>query len=317
MNKKYLLSSVTAGIALLYANHGTAQCLTKQDCAALGYTETSCSNGGIKCPFGNTWSCTPLCGTAYKYTCSGTGYAGGTGSACGGKYTACKCASGYEWYNGSCTKECKVGWLYYSDGTCANIKVSGKTLLGVVIYPKTAKQNGWIMTVRPVAQSVAWDLKSSFNEYRTTNVVDRDVYASCTNTQKLVAFGSDYVAAIKANNYKPTGTPSGKKWCLPSIGLLSNIKDNLTAINNGINTADGRAIGSIASNGESIWSSTESKTSYASLFYVYSNGSSGTGYSTKNNEDSDKSVRPVMEFQGQRIKVKKHLECGEREGIIT
>ena len=300
MNKKYLLSSVTAGIALLYANEGMAQCVTTQSCAALGYTETSCAadKKGVKCPFGNTWSCIPnvLCASNYKYSCSGANQTGGFGTACNGKYTKCNCDIGYEWYNGSCTKECKVGWLYYSDGTCANIKVSGKTLLGVVIYPKTAKQNGWIMTVRPVAQSVAWDLKSSFNEYRTTNVVDKDVYASCTNTQKLVAFGSDYVAAIKANNYKPTGTPSGKKWCLPSIGLLSNIKDNLTAINNGINTADGRAIGSIASNGESIWSSTEYQAPYASLFYVYSNGSSGIGYSTKNNKDSDKSVRPVMEF---------------------
>ena len=57
MNKKYLLSSVTAGIALLYANHGTAQCVTTQDCTALGYTETSCPNGGVKCPFGNKWFC--------------------------------------------------------------------------------------------------------------------------------------------------------------------------------------------------------------------------------------------------------------------
>ena len=52
MNKKYLLSSVTAGIAFLYANQGMSQCVSTQDCTALGYTETSCLNGnGVKCPF--------------------------------------------------------------------------------------------------------------------------------------------------------------------------------------------------------------------------------------------------------------------------
>ena len=140
MNKKYLLSSVTAGIALLYANQGTAQCLTKQDCAALGYTETSCSNGGIKCPFGNTWSCTPPCGTAYKYTCSGTGYAGGSGSACGGKYTQCKCASGYEWKDGSCQKEAMNGPdgdLFYCNNEVIGVKTSSMSFYVAVNGHKT------------------------------------------------------------------------------------------------------------------------------------------------------------------------------------
>ena len=35
-----------------------AQCVATQDCAALGYTEASCSGGsGVKCPFGNKWAC--------------------------------------------------------------------------------------------------------------------------------------------------------------------------------------------------------------------------------------------------------------------
>ena len=124
MNKKYLLSSVMAGIALLYANQSTAQCLTKQDCVALGYTKTSCPNGGIKCPFGNTWSCIQSCSTAYKYACSGTGYSGGIGSACGGKYTQCKCASSYVWKDGSCQKNGAHGDLYYCNGIVMGVKVS-------------------------------------------------------------------------------------------------------------------------------------------------------------------------------------------------
>ncbi len=35
-----------------------AQCVATQDCATLGYTETSCNGGkGVKCPFGNKWAC--------------------------------------------------------------------------------------------------------------------------------------------------------------------------------------------------------------------------------------------------------------------
>ena len=125
-----------------------AQCVATQDCATLGYTETSCNGGkGVKCPFGNLWACfksdseceqqfcdkygfqytcsgtgekgvgnncngkyqSCSCDSSYKYTCSGTGYSGGSGTACGGKYVACTCASGYEWKDGSCQKQIQNG----------------------------------------------------------------------------------------------------------------------------------------------------------------------------------------------------------------
>ena len=56
---------------------------------------------------------TPSCDSSYKYTCTGTGYAGGSGTACNGKYKACTCSSGYSWENGSCVKQC--------DDYCRNV----------------------------------------------------------------------------------------------------------------------------------------------------------------------------------------------------
>ena len=91
-----------------------AQCAT-EDCATLGYTEAYNSSGNcLKCPFGEAYNCEAgyICPEGYDYTCSGTGYAGGAGTACGGKYTSCTCASGYKWESGQC--KAQAIW-----GTCS------------------------------------------------------------------------------------------------------------------------------------------------------------------------------------------------------
>ena len=158
-NIKFLLLGTSLSFIPLTVN---AQCVATQDCATLGYTETSCNGGkGVKCPFGNKWACLEECSdcaklgftyeckgtgeksigqscngkyqgcscdSSYQYSCSGTGYAGGAGSACGGKYTQCSCASGYEWKNGSCQKKVlngAQGDLYYCNGTVVAVKAPG------------------------------------------------------------------------------------------------------------------------------------------------------------------------------------------------
>ena len=268
MNKKYLLSSVTAGITLLYANQGMTQdCVQSQDCAALGYTESSCSgeNGGVKCPFGDKWACYP------------------------------------EPYN---SVECTVGTLYYSDGKCYDEYIDSKTLLGVVIYEKSASNSGWIMTVSPIETAIYWS--SGFydipglTKYTSTPT---DIQASCTNTDIITAYGdsSTYPAAWAAKNYSPSGTPSGKSWCLPSGGLLNNLNNsvNFAKVNAGITTAGGSILGEVYNNGsyyfELVWSSSMHSKGYAWGGDV----TSGSFISMKvyNLSSGYKgSVRPVMKF---------------------
>ena len=284
---------------------------------------------GVKCPFGNKWaclaskedvcreegfteSCTGIgqsgsgkscgglyaecsCASTYQYACIGTGYAGGAGSACGGKYAQCMCASGYEWKDGSCQQKapdysvCKIGMLFYSDGTCSSDKLSGKELLGVVIYEKTVSESGWVMTVKPVATAIVWSTESV-----TTGVTDKAPSASCPNTQKLVALGGKYPAANAANNYNA----GGKQWCLPSYDLLNNIDNqtNFTKVNNGIRTAGGTILGNVSSGSEYVWSSSEFSTYGAWFFLVNTSGSFGMGGNTKGNTGSYRSVRPVFAF---------------------
>ena len=149
-----------------------AQCVATQDCETLGYTETSCNGGkGVKCPFGNWWTCLTSeeeclnlacdklgfsytctgtgekgvgndcngkyqgcsCDSIYQYTCTGTGYSGGSGTACNGKYTACTCASGYDWKDGSCQKQILNG----PDGDVYKCN-------GIVVGVKTADMNFYV-----------------------------------------------------------------------------------------------------------------------------------------------------------------------------
>ena len=110
-----------------------AQCVATQDCATLGYTETSCSGGtGVKCPFGNKWACfksdSEVCQQyGFTQTCTGTGYSGGSGPACNGKYTACTCTSGYEWKDGAFQELLNgaKGNLYYCNGIVVGVKADG------------------------------------------------------------------------------------------------------------------------------------------------------------------------------------------------
>ena len=282
-----------------------AQCVATQDCATLGYTETSCPGGnGVKCPFGNKWACfkseSEVC-QQYGFTqsCTGTNQTGGVGKPCNGKYSECTCPSGYVWNDSSqkCENTCVIGALYYSDGTCSNDLESSKTLLGVVIYEKSDSENGWIMTVKPVKTIIMWDTGSTY----LTKITDKAVSASCTNTQKLVALGSRFAAANAANNYKPMG-PSGKSWCLPSYDLLNNLNNstNFAKVNAGITTAGGAKLGYAGQpsyNYEQVWSSSEYDYYHAWFFKNNTRDLFDMNLGTKNNIYGHlTSVRPVMSF---------------------
>ncbi len=108
-----------------------AQCVETTNCETLGYTETSCDGGkGVKCPFGNKWACLSkdTCeASGFKYTCSGSGYAGANGDSCGGKYKKCNCAGGYIWdSNQGCVVDACAGYQYCEHGCRGSDTCGGK-----------------------------------------------------------------------------------------------------------------------------------------------------------------------------------------------
>ncbi len=80
---------------------------------------TDCVCGGSNCAYGcaeyYTYpekcasSCKTCCDLSYRFKCEATGnVSGGSGTSCGGYYTACACNAGYEWNSltGQCEKTC-------------------------------------------------------------------------------------------------------------------------------------------------------------------------------------------------------------------
>ena len=296
-----------------------AQCVATQDCATLGYTETSCSGGnGVKCPFGNKWACfkseSEICNDlGFTQTCTGANQTGGGGKACNGKYSECACASGYIWNDSSqkcedATANCVIGALYYADGTCSNDYIPSKKLLGIVIYEKSGNENGWVMTHKPIATNLYWAMEyvdiSRLPNYTSESSLT-DIQASCTNTDIITAYGnsSKYPAAWAAKNYKE----GGKTWCLPSGGLLKNTLDNsdnftkfnasASKIRASAGTSTATILGNVYNGSEIIWSSSEYSSGYAWTFRANTSGTFSMNYYGKYYDSTTySSVRPVMAF---------------------
>ena len=304
------LKSLLLGTSLsLIPNLTYAQCSPAQNCAELGYKETANKGGCLKCPFGNGWYCPQKkCDASYQYTCTGTNEQPGTDN-CGGKYKSCTCASGYEWKDGKCqikgailgqctgyAKNCAIGQILNSDGTCTTNKESDKTPIGVIVY--IGSDNcGYAMTASSIATGIAWgnygtDI-SSLPNYTSWSSAIKDFDVS-GNTTKIIQAGSsnNYPAAYAALNYAPSAAPTSKgKWMLPTAGILNSLYTNLNAINNTISKLGGTQL---TNDNEHIWSSSEYDLSSAWIFCT-GNGRNGVNYSRKS-DTVERYVRPVIAF---------------------
>ena len=299
MRKGLLISTMLVSVFGLGASaEASNQCLQTPSCESLGYTQTSCvDNNGVKCPFGNKYFC--VCPAKYAYSCSGTGYAGGSGTACGGKYTECTCASGYEWKDGSCSQGgCKIGDIFYSDKTCSSDVVSGKTPIAVVVYID-GNGGGQAMALNSIGQytwSCTWgecgtDVPSLPN-YLSNSLASQD-FASCENSQIIMAAGdkSTYPAVWAANEYNTEGTSFGN-WCLPAAGIFTSYYNNQEKINAGFDKVGGTKF----TTSTWVWSSSEYYGGNAWYSYFINSYGLEHGNNYSSNKYQSYEVRPVIEF---------------------
>ena len=253
------------GICLFPLNVG-AKCTATPECTDLGYTKSKndCPDGGVQCPWNRN-----------LYYC--------------GKPEIKP-------------EVCKIGSIYYSDGTCLSPENhnTGKEPLGVVVYVTNGGLHGQVMA--PWGIDVNGD-KSDSNTYIAWSTENVDIsnlpnhsdwktsmidFNSCSNTDKILKQGnaSTYPAAYAARKYAPTiGTKD--KWCLPAAGVMTSIYNNQKAIKAGIDKIGGKEFPSCCT-----WSSSEGASNSAWFSFYTQTG--GVTYNPKSNPHL---VRPVLEFQ--------------------
>ena len=221
------------------------------------------------------------------------------------------CPDGYEfnhYYNickkkGACNgsaQNCKIGDIVYSDKTCSATLISGKTPIAVVVHKSPDGNCAQAISLSDTKGYFPWnntskDITGIFN-YRTETGASQD-YASCENTEAIVAVTSYTTAAQAANSYSTTGTNRGD-WCLPALGIWKDILNNKTIIDNAINLAGGTPLNTKYK----YWSSSEEAPLYnSSIVDVYAwaikfsdDGSYLVSPSGKNNYTL--LTRPVIEF---------------------
>ncbi len=257
-----------------------AQCVNNEDCVSLGYNKTSCQTPGLKCPFGEYYYCPKDCEKGYEW-----------------KDGACQPEEPEGAVLGQCTgyaKNCKIGDILYTDGSCSADVVSGKTPIAVVVYIG-GDGCGQALALEDLG-SYQWsteyvDIPDLFN-YSSEPTNDFD---SCENTKTVIDYSYKqygdsaykyYPAFWQVYNYAPSSMPETKgKWCLPAGGVLNSIYQNKTAIDQSLTRINKENIGS------GYWWSSSEYSSSTAWSWLASSGVFPYGI-----KDYNYYVRPVIEF---------------------
>lgn len=212
MKKFALLTSVLLTAPFSMSNV-SAQCVASQDCASLGYTETSCESGGIKCPFGNAWACSQAKNKNCTY--GSIYYRDGT---CLTTYDSSKTPLGVVVYD-----EDNEKWIIALEDALDDVKTESGGINEDAMVPWSYDN-----TSIPAVQKTSW----------VTAIHDIN---SCENTDYILGLGGDrYPAAQKARDYFPQNAPETKgKWCLPAHGIMYKITYYLDDINKALEMAKG------------------------------------------------------------------------------
>ena len=205
----------------LFSFNAHATCTPTPDCASIGYTETFCETKSVKCPFDTSkLFCIP-CDSSFQHTCNANYMIKGIGNSCNNKYVSCECVSGAVFKNDECVcdRSCKMGNIYYADGTCSSCLETNKNIAGIIV-----KDNEIIMS-KPVR--MAWggqgtDVGGLPNTPQANASSDMN---GKSNTLAIVsAFGesaTSIYAGVYCNAYAPIGLENTKgQWYFPSAGEL-------------------------------------------------------------------------------------------------
>ena len=221
--RKFLLYS--SALVLGLSGVAEAACIQTPTCSSLGYTSTSSCTGGTKCPFGNYWNCTGPNNTTEINTI---------------KTELTEVKKTLEEVKKTVTSiSCGIGSILYSDKSCSNNLIKGKTPIGIVVDNELRLA----MAATPIVCEKDWSAKS-INIPEITIKVEglRDstpVYTSTDGKNKTkIAYEACKAQNIScpaieyAYEYKTDGTNAGD-WFIPAADILSYVFTSWGTINTG------------------------------------------------------------------------------------
>ena len=206
-----------------------AECVPVPDCASIGYTETSCDGGSLKCPFDTTkLKCIP-CDSSFRFACDGENVKNPIGAACNNKYVACECGDRTTFVNGECVCDTScdtIGNIVYSDQTCSSCKHSDKTPVAVVVHKDINNRFIAPLNVPDMRWTSSNTDLTTLENLETEEIAKMDM-AGPNNTQKIREYysGDDETnnAAWYCYNLELDGFEEYKhQWYLPAAGELYN-----------------------------------------------------------------------------------------------
>ena len=182
------LAAIAGAILMFGAGAVQADCVATPDCESLGYRETSCVGGGVKCPWDTSkMYCNPnMCSlTLTKEECAEQCREVGEQSCVKNGvtyYAQCgvsKCPEGQGCKAGACVtcdNTCAVGNMLYSDFTCSSCLLNDKTPIGIIAYSSgsmrlavqldTTESKPWSNTlgdIAEIANTASSTYKTEFN----------------------------------------------------------------------------------------------------------------------------------------------------------
>ena len=172
-------------LGLLITHDAMAQsCIAVPDCAAMGYTETSCEGDFLRCPFDTT----KMACVVKKTTGASTG--------------------------------CEVGMIYYSDGTCSSLYNATKSIAGIVVEkdrlimsrPIYMAWGNYGTDVSGLTNMTSSTAKTDMNGKSNTSII--------ASAHSSAGITSNVSAAMYCNSYTGGIEGTAGDWYLPAAGEL-------------------------------------------------------------------------------------------------
>ncbi|MBQ8657261.1 MAG: hypothetical protein IJ527_09475 [Prevotella sp.] len=126
----------------------------------------------------------------------------------------------------------KVGEIYYSDGTCSNVLVSGKKPIGIVVYvgndAVSENMHGLVMALNNSGKEEMYYTNYGYNNYTATTIEEALSDMKGFDKTKALAAKKSHaaVSAVDYNVPAPSGTTG---WFIPSIGQWIAVANNFGA----------------------------------------------------------------------------------------